>query len=656
MSDLTRDRVIAAIGDLYEIESELGRGGMAVVYRARDVRLRRHVAIKVLPPDLAFREDIKTRFLREAETSAQLSHSHIVPIFSVDEREGLVYFVMGLVEGETLGEMLSRAPRPPIDVIRRVLSEVADALHYAHSRGVIHRDIKPDNILIEREGGRSLVTDFGIARAAEAHSRLTVTGVAVGTPAYMSPEQALGESELDGRSDLYSLGIVGYEMLAGELPFRATNTPSMLMKHVGETPRPVLDRRLDCPPALARAIDVALAKKPEDRWKDGAAFKAALANVAVAAPVAAYRPAPPPAIPDEPPPYPAYPKHPPFPGGAGQEARRNWDEAQEEWRDHVRSQQDSWRDRERGWREMRDLQRGRGRDMREARLARLAALPVDERVRIFRRQAVSSVGTTIFLGFINIAFTPFFPWAVFPAAGFLGRLWKQWEQIDAEGVTLRDALSPRWRERLRRKGKLTPALPGAGSGGLAAASLAATADAHNLVARDVLDGPYGARVKRAAEDRAVILDTIRRLTDTDRGMIPDVAPTAATLLERVAELATSLHRMEGDVNTDALARLDARIVAARVETGDPRERERKLSLLERQRTTLADLRERRELLLTQLDSSTLVLQNLRLDLLKLRSAGVDSAANDLNSATQEARALSRDIGHVLDAAAEVRKL
>src|SRR5690348_10213915 len=177
---------------------------MSVVYRATDLRLHRTVAIKVLPPELAFNADVRTRFLREAETAAQLSHPNIVPIYSVDEREGVVYFVMGFVDGESAAALLAReGPWPPARVIH-VLSEVADALAYAHAHGVVHRDIKPDNILIERATGRALVTDFGIARATAGDTRLTATGVAVGTPAYMSPEQALGERDVDGRSDVYS--------------------------------------------------------------------------------------------------------------------------------------------------------------------------------------------------------------------------------------------------------------------------------------------------------------------------------------------------------------------------------------------------------------------------------------------------------------------
>ncbi len=253
---------------------------MAVVYRATDLRLHRPVAIKVLPPDVAFNSDVRTRFIREAQTAAQLNHPNIVPIYSVDDNggESLVYFVMSFVDGESLGVRLSREGAWPVDQTVRVLRDVADALAYAHTHGVVHRDIKPDNILIDRASGRPLVTDFGIARAAAGETRLTVTGVAVGTPAFMSPEQALGEREVDGRSDLYSLAVVGYHMLVGETPFKASNTPAMLVKHVSERPRPVRERRPDIPAYLAVAIDRALAKRPEDRFADAAEFRDALAS------------------------------------------------------------------------------------------------------------------------------------------------------------------------------------------------------------------------------------------------------------------------------------------------------------------------------------------------------------------------------------------
>ena len=276
MPDALRDRVEAALGDAYDFEAEVGRGGMGVVYRARDRKLRRLVAVKVLPPELAYRDEIRTRFLREAETAAQLNHPNIVPIYAVEEREALVCFVMALVEGESLGARLARERRPPIVDVTRILRDVADALAYAHQRGIVHRDIKPDNILLDRATGRPMVTDFGIARAMEGDSRLTVTGIAVGTPAYMSPEQATGDREIDGRSDVYALAIVAYQMLAGELPFQATNTPSMLMKHIGERPKPLFEVRRDVPRLLGAAVERAMAKRPGDRWPDAGAFRDAI--------------------------------------------------------------------------------------------------------------------------------------------------------------------------------------------------------------------------------------------------------------------------------------------------------------------------------------------------------------------------------------------
>ncbi|HRZ08979.1 MAG TPA: serine/threonine-protein kinase, partial [Gemmatimonadales bacterium] len=192
-----------ALGDAYTIEGEIGRGGMGVVYRARDERLQRRVAIKVLPPELAFQDEIRQRFMREAQTAARLSHPNIVPIHGVDEGGGLVYFVMGLVDGESLGARIKRRGQLPAEEVRRIMKETADALSAAHAFSVVHRDIKPDNILLEGTRGRVMVTDFGIAKALSAAgsgATLTGAGVAIGTPAYMSPEQAAGEREIDGRS------------------------------------------------------------------------------------------------------------------------------------------------------------------------------------------------------------------------------------------------------------------------------------------------------------------------------------------------------------------------------------------------------------------------------------------------------------------------
>src|SRR5918996_401567 len=290
MSELLRDRVVSAIGSHYELGSEIGRGGTSVVSRARDLRLNRPVAIKVLPPELAYDPAIRSRFTREAQTSAQLSHPHIVQIHDVGEREGLAYFVMALVTGAGLATLRAREPRQPIDRLRHILCEIADALAYAHQRGVVHRDIKPDNILLEQDGGRAMVTDFGIARAIEGGTRLTVTGLAVGTPTYMSPEQALGERELDGRSDIYSLGVLAYQMVTGRVPFGGGNSMALLFKHVNEPPRPITELRPDAPRALCNAIERALMKAPEDRWPTAAALSEALTSDDVPAP---WRPEPP---------------------------------------------------------------------------------------------------------------------------------------------------------------------------------------------------------------------------------------------------------------------------------------------------------------------------------------------------------------------------
>ncbi|HKW49870.1 MAG TPA: serine/threonine-protein kinase, partial [Gemmatimonadaceae bacterium] len=276
MSEPLQEQVAAAVGPQYEIEGEIGRGGMSVVYRARDQRLNRPVAIKVLPPELAHDPAIRTRFTREAQTSAQLSHAHIVPIFDVGASEGMAFIVMAIVNGGNLAMLLTREPRQPIDEVRRLLAEIADALGYAHLRGVIHRDVKPDNILLDETNGRAMVTDFGIARAIEASTRLTVTGIAVGTPAYMSPEQAIGDREIDGRSDVYSLGVLGYQMLTGRLPFNAGNSMALLLKHVSETPPAILELRPDTPRSLREAVERALAKSREDRWPTAAAMREAL--------------------------------------------------------------------------------------------------------------------------------------------------------------------------------------------------------------------------------------------------------------------------------------------------------------------------------------------------------------------------------------------
>ena len=271
-------RLAEATAGLYTIEGEIGRGGMGVVYRAKDERLTRRVAIKVLPPELAFQAEIRERFVREAQTAARLGHPHVVPIHDVGEKEGLVYFVMAYIDGESVGGRLKRKGPLPPDEARRIMKETADALSAAHALGIVHRDIKPDNILLEGTRGRVMVTDFGIAKALSNISSATLTGVgvAIGTPQYMSPEQAAGEKEIDGRSDLYSLGIVSYQMLTGELPFTAPTVAGVLMKQITEAPPDILLKRPDCPPDVAEAVMKCLEKDPDARWTSAEALRRAL--------------------------------------------------------------------------------------------------------------------------------------------------------------------------------------------------------------------------------------------------------------------------------------------------------------------------------------------------------------------------------------------
>jgi len=666
MTDVMHDRVVVAVGDLYEVQGELGRGGMALVYRAIDRRLKRPVALKVLPPELAFREEVKRRFLREAETSAKLNYQNIVPIYSVDEKNGIVYLVMALVDGETLAARLAHPPRMTNDEVRRLLREVAGALAYAHARGVVHRDIKPENIIIDRESGRAMVTDFGIARAAEGDAKLTVTGVAIGTPAYMSPEQALGEKEADGRSDIYSLGVVGYLMLTGELPFKASNTPSMMMKHLTERLRPVREVRPDAPSDLASVIEHALAKKPEDRFSNASEMAAALAHPGWRAPGSARESAaaPPHAEPQRaapPPQYvpPAYAQHPyaplpnapppvapplplamndplapwahraAFPVGAdGMPAhpmsRREW----KEWRRNYRDQ----------------MKYGiEGRPVRT----------IGERIVLFRRHVASNAAVIGMLFGINMLTSARFPWFLFPAIFMTVELVKEWGGLWSEGVTLRQILSRPSAPDLASLGSA-----GAQARGLPAPSSASVQEdeAAKLAPREVLAGAYGQNVRRAVADRAAVLATVNSLAKADRDMVPDVVPTVTALVDRVASLAQTLHHLDADCSPALVKELEVRIAAVEREPAEAADRERRLSLLKRQLVSMTELASRRTRLTGQLDSAGLALQNLKYDLLKLRSSGVQSAIGDVNSATVEARALSREIGHVLEAADELRKI
>src|SRR5437870_2534799 len=269
-------RLQAALADRYTIERELGRGGMATVYLAQDRKHHRQVAIKVLKPELAAALGPE-RFLREIDTAARLNHPHILPLHDSGEAEGFLFYVMPYVEGESLRDRLSHEKQLPLGNALQIAREVADALSYAHSHDVVHRDIKPENILLE--AGHAVVSDFGIARAitAAAGGNLTETGIAVGTPGYMSPEQGAASARVDERSDIYSLGCVLYEMLAGEPPYTGPSAESIVRQHLAAAPPRVSPMRAATPPAIEEAIMRALAKTPADRFATAAEFVEALA-------------------------------------------------------------------------------------------------------------------------------------------------------------------------------------------------------------------------------------------------------------------------------------------------------------------------------------------------------------------------------------------
>ncbi len=722
--DPLRDRLAAALAPSYTVEAELGRGGMSVVYRARDLRLRRDVAIKVLPPELGFVANIRERFMREAQTAAHLAHPNIVPIYGVEERDTLVWIAMALIEGETLGARLAREGTVDAPETERILGAVSDALTYAHAHGVIHRDIKPDNILLERDTRRVLVTDFGIARAAEGDGRLTLTGVAVGTPTYMSPEQAIGEGEVDGRSDLYSLGIVGFHMLAGAPPFTASSTPALMLKQITERPPSLAERAPSAPRALVAAVERALAKKPADRWASVQEFAFAIRNppgtaragaaalpaigvpaISLAAARRAGHDAPAPSgVPagvrrEQAPPPPRAPSIPVPPRPPVPLAGAN---AVPAWVYGANANSPS------------------------------LALEVES----FRRRFTRTVALISMLGIVNGVTSPNFPWVVFPAFGMLMGLSAKWRPLGDAGLSfmdvvrnraaIRDAgvdgsvpaalfsnsLAGRARRFARRMkvaavgagvsattllflaitngGPPAFAIPLFGGGAVALISLLSAARAASplrrlgfrrldllrgtwrdseaarapgtafrlreeevsqLAAPDVVMSAYGERLRLAVDDRTAIRQQLARLGAEGDALLPNVVPTVNALVARIAEIAGSLHQLDRDLGAGSEGSLDDRI--AELRRNGVSESDGTLGLLLRQRQSISDLEMRRVTLRSRLESASLTLQNLRLDVLRLGSLGFEEpVARDIGHATEQARALSRDLAYLLEGARE----
>ena len=267
MSNDVFDQLSTALANRYTIERELGRGGMAIVYLAQDLKLERPVAIKVLRPELAATLG-PDRFLREVKIAAQLNHPHILMVIDSGEVSGSLYYVMPYVKGESLREKLARERELPISDTVRILRDVVDALALAHNHGVIHRDIKPDNVMIS--GRHALVADFGVAKAvsrATVATDLTTAGVALGTPTYMSPEQAAADEQVDHRSDIYAVGVLAYELLTGRPPFLGTTPQMVLSAHLSDTPDPLTKYRKSVPPQLEQLVLRCLEKEPADRWQ-----------------------------------------------------------------------------------------------------------------------------------------------------------------------------------------------------------------------------------------------------------------------------------------------------------------------------------------------------------------------------------------------------
>ena len=618
-------RLNEALGDAFTIEGEIGRGGMGVVYRARDERLKRRVAIKVLPPELAFQADIRARFTREAQTAARLSHPHVVPIYTVGEGNKLVYFIMGYVDGESLAGRIQRRGSLPVEEVRRIMKETADALSAAHALAIIHRDIKPDNILLEGTRGRVMVTDFGIAKALSSVSGATLTsaGVAIGTPSYMSPEQAAGEKEIDGRADIYSLGVVAYQMTTGELPFTAPTVAGILMKQITEPAPMVGNKRADVPEDLSLAIARCLEKDPENRWPTADALRRALESRMVSG----YRP-------------------------TGQTRRGGTGARPSHPAAHRAPAVAGF------------VRPGLPGACRAAGSA-LAPDPPPELRRTAapappgrptRRRCPTPVNRRSSSG--CAAGSP--PGRRPPAASF--------SSTSQPGSTRPGSCS--------RPGGWGSAscgtTPSSGrrdtAGGTCSTGRRPMIPSTSRCRRVRASFPVSSRsrgwestartwcdIRQAINDRAAILKLVERMSPAERQMLPDdVVQTTDALFERASELARTLHAMDTNMDTREISNIDDRIAAILREPEDE-ERARRLGLLESKKRKMQDLINRREQVERHMDSCILAMQNVRFDLLRLRSADAGSALGDLTNATQQARALSRDVDVALAAASEIRE-
>ena len=635
-------RLAEALSGSFTIEGEIGRGGMGVVYRARDTRLQRRVAIKVLPPELAFQQEIRQRFTREAQTAARLQHPHIVPIHNVGEGAGLVYFVMGLVEGEPLSQRMKRRGPLPLEEVRRIMKETADALSAAHAVEIVHRDIKPDNILLEGTRGRVMVTDFGIAKALSGASGATLTGagVAIGTPSYMSPEQAAGEREIDGRSDIYSLGICAYQMATGKLPFKAPNVAGILMKQITEPAPLVTGARRDVPEDLSLAISRCLEKDPQNRWPTADGLRRALESKTVTG----YQPtglgwkAATPRERDRPARRPSRStRGDDRPNRPVRERSRPGDRPKSRTVSRRRLQDD--RDLPARRSTERTPRRQRSWDEKEEskKLVRDTGEPkIVQRMRA-QFAAWASVNGGLFL--LNVATTQLDPpWFLIPAAGWGIGILSSYAKVWQAGYS--------WRDVLRR-----PPAPDSVEHHLATKQGKALRGLSRPTVQEF--GAHTETMLQMERDRAAIVKQLEGMPASERDLLPDVSKTIDGLYQRAQYLALSLVELDNQVDPKELHRIEHRIKELDDEPDDE-ERQRRMSLLERQRGSITSLSKRRKKTSRNLESCVLAVQNVRFDLLRLKSANMQEVLSDLTQATQQARALSRDVDNAIDAVGEVR--
>ncbi len=682
--DELRAHVGRALSATYELEQEIGRGGMGIVYRARDRRLKRAVAIKVLPPELSFRRDVRSRFLREAETAAQLSHPNIVPIYSVDELGHFVFFVMACIDGDNLATRLAKRGPLPIDEVRRWLYEVSEALAYAHAHGVVHRDIKPDNILLDSDDGRALVTDFGIARAASESgetSRLTATGVAIGTPTYMSPEQASGDRDLDARSDLYSLGVVAYQMLCGEPPFVGNTTPALLVKHLTEVPPHISQRRPDVPSALAAIVMRLLEKNPDHRLQSAGELSMAIRTGQVP-------PMPPGVLPNErgllagtpgslsqsagsrqpsvpgqyePPPYqsntvvsaPAYDSR----TQAGFAMRPAWQAPLLPGAGTAAGPADTG-------------------DVSEHITAEEWERFEHPAVRAFRRKfaiylivnvpmiIAGILGGRDFWGMTTL-------WTIYIAWKY-AQLWSDdfdWhdvlrqprnrvlgEVLEDVGNSIMSTFSRKKREELRLQGKLRSPLRGA----LRAKPL--NRPGIPQPAAGVPESAFGPQlepVRAIRANRDEVLRLLATLPGDQRSMVPDVSSSVEELTRKAEQLAVELARTQSESDQGRLSSVEQEIAdleaaANPLDKSGSDNRVRRLATLRRERRALSAAATKIEKRLGQLDEIRIAIESIRVDLVQLRTG--NSSMQSVTLLAEQAMKMAREVEIAVQAAAEVNNL